>query len=130
MPTRHSDAVQSRTLALVLLILAAVTVGYIWWSEQQRAEYVECQAEWGDRLTAAQIAADEAALQDRQLDRREIRSVVALIEDVLDDDTSNDNAIRQWRESIAQIDAERAEVAAERADSPLPSPPSQVCGGR
>lgn len=121
---------QSGKLAVVLLTLAVITVGYIWWSEQQRGEYVECQAQWGDQMVAAQIAADEAAAQDRALDRREIRSVIFLIEATLDSDVSSDEAIRQWRDSIAQIDIERAEIAAEREDSPIPSPPTQVCGRR
>lgn len=111
----------------IIVALALVTVFYVWRSTEQFEDFVECQAAWGDRLVAAQVAIDEAAAEDRRLDRRETHAVTVLITDLIEDKVSNDEAIATWRETIAEISRDRTETAEQREANPLPSPPTEVC---
>lgn len=129
MPTANRDDTSLlSTLAIVLLIMAAVTTWYVWQSVERFERYVECQAAWGDRMVQYEIAADAATRRERAVTDFEARILNRLVEDLIDPEVDDDEAAQRWQQAHADAEQRREELEAEREDNPPPEPPLEVCG--
>ena len=107
-------------------LIALVLSGY---SNYQSRSYSQCQSAVTEALIQASIARADAAEEDRHSDRDESRATSLLIQTVFTATTVEERiaAYQAYAKTLEQIDQKRAETAKQRADHPLPEPPSQVC---
>lgn len=106
----------SRPQAMTWLVVSVLAMVLAVVSGLRSQSYARCQAAVNDALVAAQIGRDEAAAHDRQ-------AVDRMVTDVLAARSPADTraALERYRDTRAEADRNRAE-------HPLPAPPSQTCG--
>lgn len=126
---RAIDEFPARLLAVVLVVLAVVSIGYVWWSVDRFEDFVHCQAEWSEELLDYQTANDQAAARERSLAQAENRALNRLVRDLLGEDVEDQVAIDDWRAAQRDIAQSRETLQNDREQNPLPEPPLEVCNG-
>ena len=114
------------------LVLGVAIVSLIWSTVTgvQSFQYARCQAGVNETLVQAQVARAAAAEQDRDSDRDESAATAELIRTVFTVQTSDQRvaAYAAYRKALDDISTKRAEAEKQRAEHPLPAPPSAICG--
>lgn len=121
------DALPVRLVAFVLLALALVSTGYVWYSVSRFESFVECQARWSSDLREYAEGTARAAAMDREVNRAETTAINRLVQDLTVDEIEDEEAIERWRESVQLAQERRVEIEEDREANPLPAPPIEVC---
>lgn len=121
------DKYSPRVLAVILVLLAVGSASYIWWNTARFEEFVECQARWGGDLTEYQVSSDQAEAGERSIADFEARILNQLVEDLIDPQVDDDDAIAAWQEQHDVAERRRMALEDERESNPLPGPPLEVC---
>lgn len=126
---RVVDEFPTRLLVGILISLAVITTGYIWWSVERFEDFVHCQAEWSEELLYWQTANDDAAASERSLARFENQATEELIQQITDPDIDDEEALGNWFDTRDLIESRRIQLEQDREQNPLPEPPLEVCNG-
>jgi hypothetical protein len=116
-------------LAIILSLLAVVSIGYVWWSTDNFSKFAQCQAEWSTDLLEYQISSRENDRRERAVNDFEIVAISRLISDAINPDIESEDAISKWQESRQSAMELRRELQEDRENNPLPEPPLEVCNG-
>lgn len=121
--------IRNRAFGLALMAASLVALVLSGYSNLQAYDYSKCQSGVTESLIQASMARSDAASQDRALDRDESRATALLIQTVFTATTSNERiaAYSAYAKTLEDIDKRRQEIEVERANHPLPEPPSKAC---
>lgn len=113
-------------VVLAVSVLAVIVTTGSGIHNYQRAQ---CQAQVNEALIEASNARAAAATADRDSDRAESAATAELIRTVFTAATTPERlaAYDKYRAALDDIGKRRAAAEADRAQHPLPAPPSQVC---
>ena len=117
-------------------ILAMVFAGLTYTNDVDA--HLECQARYNETNNARTRALTEANDKERRADRAEDKARAtlfthpAILKPVADRSPAEIDEIRQlavaWQHALTEEQRQQADADLERAEHPVPPPPSEVCG--
>lgn len=121
--------IRNRAFGIALVAASLVALVLSGYSSYQTRTYAQCQSMVTETLIQASVARADAAEEDRKADREESRATALLIQTVFTATTTEERiaAYNTYATTLANLDRIRQQTAEERAQHPLPKPPSQAC---